>query len=112
MIFTCRAGHRAGTRSLDQARPTDLEHSFEYAGPVARSSSGRGEARGIRVAQAGGVASGFASGTRRGLTRAEAVAEIRERTTDPYELSEAAGCWPTSGEHPGTRTRRCSGSTR
>jgi hypothetical protein len=37
------------------------------------------------------VASGFASGTRRGLTRAKAVAEIRERTTDPTELSEAAG---------------------
>jgi hypothetical protein len=38
-----------------------------------------------------GVASGFASRTRRGLSRADAVAEIRERTTDPYELSEAAG---------------------
>jgi hypothetical protein len=45
---------------------------------------------GIRIAWAGGVASRFASGTRRGLTRAEAVAEIRKRTTDPYELSEAA----------------------
>jgi hypothetical protein len=37
------------------------------------------------------VASGFASRTRRGLSRTDAVAEIRECTTDPCELSEAAG---------------------
>jgi hypothetical protein len=64
---------------------------FEYARFVARSRRGRGDPRKIRIAQAGGVATGFASGTRRGLTRVEAVAEIRERTTDPTELSEAAG---------------------
>lgn len=59
---------------------------------VSRGRRPRGDQRGIRIAWAGGVASGFASGARRGLSRADAVAEIREEcTADPVELSEAAG---------------------
>jgi hypothetical protein len=48
-------------------------------------------ARGIRIAHASGVASGYASGTRRDLDHNAALAEIRDATTDAAELSEAAG---------------------
>jgi hypothetical protein len=48
-------------------------------------------ARGIRIAHAGGIATGYASGSRRDLDHDSALAEIRDATADATELSEAAG---------------------
>src|SRR4051812_3539571 len=51
----------------------------------------RTNARGLRIAHAGGTASGYATGSRRDLDHDGALAEIRDVTTDPAELAEAAG---------------------